>query len=194
MDVRKGDVLLMCSDGLSGMIRNNEIKDILLATTEPIEACRELTDRANQAGGHDNITVVVVRFDGPGVREITAGDEELAYRKYPLPDAATSAQSAAAPTVPARVATGPVSEEAERESRSLKVGHTMVGVVNPMADVERTLPTGEDPSTQRSPGDNYDPNNDPVELPTTGLPPSVVGALVVGALVLVLAMGFILLR
>ena len=57
--LRRGDTLLLCSDGLSGMVRNDEIREILRSLDDPLEACKMLTDRANQAGGHDNITVVV---------------------------------------------------------------------------------------------------------------------------------------
>jgi PPM family protein phosphatase len=84
--LRRGDVLMMCSDGLSGMIRDNEIRDTLEHVTEPTEACQVLIDDANQAGGHDNITVIVAVFDGPG---LTPLDDEsvttLKYDKYALP-------------------------------------------------------------------------------------------------------------
>jgi len=66
VDLRRGDVLVMCSDGLSGMIRADDIRQVLVSVSDPLEACKVLTDRANQAGGHDNITVIVVRFDGEG--------------------------------------------------------------------------------------------------------------------------------
>src|SRR4029079_7005418 len=68
VDLRQGDVLMMCSDGLSGMIRNEDIRQCLLGSPDPLEACKVLTDRANLAGGHDNITVIVVRFEGSGIR------------------------------------------------------------------------------------------------------------------------------
>ncbi|MFO0755543.1 MAG: Stp1/IreP family PP2C-type Ser/Thr phosphatase [Byssovorax sp.] len=85
--LRKGDTLLLCSDGLSGMVRNDEIREVLRTGAEPIELCKVLTDRANQAGGHDNITVVIARFDGPGLLDPTKEDTEgLKYQKYPLPE------------------------------------------------------------------------------------------------------------
>lgn len=55
-----GDRLLLCSDGLSGMVRGNDIEKILLACTEPVDACRELLDAANKAGGKDNVTAIVI--------------------------------------------------------------------------------------------------------------------------------------
>lgn len=84
--LRRGDVLMMCSDGLSGMIRDNEIQDTLEHVTDPLEACQVLIDDANQAGGHDNITVIVAVFDGEGLAPPTEDDvASLKYDKYALP-------------------------------------------------------------------------------------------------------------
>jgi len=52
---------------------------------EPIDACRVLTDRANQAGGHDNITVIVSKFDGQGLSSSPDLDD-LKYKNIPLPE------------------------------------------------------------------------------------------------------------
>src|SRR5882672_8719375 len=61
-----GDVYLLCSDGLSGMIADDEILDILISTGDIGEGCRRLVARANEHGGEDNITAVLVRIDdGP---------------------------------------------------------------------------------------------------------------------------------
>ncbi|MFO0678526.1 MAG: Stp1/IreP family PP2C-type Ser/Thr phosphatase [Polyangiaceae bacterium] len=84
--LRKGDVLLLCSDGLSGMVRFEELKEVLRGSNDTVEICKTLTDRANQAGGHDNITVVVVQFDGEGLKPVDASDEALKYKKYTLPE------------------------------------------------------------------------------------------------------------
>ena len=54
------DILLLCSDGLTTMIEDSQIAEILSAN-EPVEACRALIDAANDQGGHDNITVAVAR-------------------------------------------------------------------------------------------------------------------------------------
>jgi protein phosphatase len=85
-ELRRGDVLMMCSDGLSGMIRDSEIAETLTNVPDPVEACRVLIDDANQAGGHDNITVIVAVFDGEGLEEATLEDvESLKYQKYAVP-------------------------------------------------------------------------------------------------------------
>lgn len=84
-ELRAGDRLLLCSDGLSGMVRNEEIRKILVAAATPAEAAQVLIDRANANGGHDNITVIVAFFEG-GLRSPSVTDLPLAYRKYVLPE------------------------------------------------------------------------------------------------------------
>ena len=54
------DIVVLCSDGLSGKISREEIRD-LVYQNDSASACRKLTDLANQRGGEDNITVIVVR-------------------------------------------------------------------------------------------------------------------------------------
>lgn len=93
VDLRAGDRLMLCSDGLSGMVRNEEIRKILLAAETPSAAAQVLIERANGAGGHDNITVVVIFFDGAGLRASSPSDSPLAYRKYLLPEADEMATS-----------------------------------------------------------------------------------------------------
>jgi serine/threonine protein phosphatase PrpC len=93
VELRQGDTLLLCSDGLSGMVRNDEIREVLRSIDEPLEACRELTDRANQAGGHDNVTVVIARFGGDGLKPLSKEDvASLKYRKFDLPESPSSSQ------------------------------------------------------------------------------------------------------
>jgi protein phosphatase len=62
--VQPGDTFLLCSDGLSGQVPDDEIAQIL-ATLPPQEAVRSLVDLANLRGGPDNITVIVARATGP---------------------------------------------------------------------------------------------------------------------------------
>lgn len=78
--VRTGDTLLLCSDGLSGMVRAEEMRQALLANPEPMDVCKVLTEKANEAGGHDNITVIVAKFDGP--RPPGPDDDPVRYTKY----------------------------------------------------------------------------------------------------------------
>jgi len=58
----ESDVLLLCSDGLNSMMGDDEIQSILETHNEdPESACQALVDRANERGGDDNITVIVLR-------------------------------------------------------------------------------------------------------------------------------------
>jgi serine/threonine protein phosphatase PrpC len=61
--IEAGDVLLLCSDGLHGELEDAEIGAILRASRDPRDAAARLVERANEAGGSDNVTVVVVRWD-----------------------------------------------------------------------------------------------------------------------------------
>ena len=58
-----GDVYLLCSDGLSGMLTDEQILAVVQSAAEPVEICRRLIAKANDHGGEDNITALVVRFD-----------------------------------------------------------------------------------------------------------------------------------
>jgi protein phosphatase len=193
VDLQRGDRLLLCSDGLSGMVRADEMREVLVQAKEPFDACRELTDRANRAGGHDNITVIVVDFDGALPAQV---GEELAYRKYALPEAPAADATARALPVAPQVATPAPSEEAQRESRRLKVGHTMIGVSFQLPPEGQGHAAGALPGQRvpSNPPHAFDAGDEPVQIPTNGLAPSVVGFMVLGAMFVVALAGFLLLR
>ena len=65
----KGDMLLICSDGLSGMMDEEDMLEVLSAATNVNEACKVLIDLAKSGGGTDNITVQIVRFSGADNRD-----------------------------------------------------------------------------------------------------------------------------
>jgi serine/threonine protein phosphatase PrpC len=62
-DPRAGDVYVLCSDGLSGMVSDEDIRHIVSAADDLPEACHKLIDRANEHGGEDNITAIVVKIE-----------------------------------------------------------------------------------------------------------------------------------
>ncbi|MFO0571673.1 MAG: hypothetical protein U0263_38955, partial [Polyangiaceae bacterium] len=158
------------------------------------EACKILTERANLAGGHDNITVIVAKFEGEAL-SAPAAEDVVKYTKYALPD---SGEVGTRPSVKSieDVSLGPVSDEAQRESRRLKVGHTLIGMTTPVLEgADAAPPTApQGPRYPSNPPPVFSLDDEPVQIPTTGLPPSAVGALVVGALVVVSVIGFFLLR
>jgi hypothetical protein len=81
--VRRGDVLVLCSDGLSGQVRGDEIARIVSEEKDLVAACKHMIDRANENGGPDNITVIAARFDGAGLAAPDTTDD-VGHRIYPL--------------------------------------------------------------------------------------------------------------
>jgi len=61
-DLHPGDIYLLCTDGLSDLVESWEMRDTVLAAKDLQMGCMGLVDLANQRGGHDNITVALVRF------------------------------------------------------------------------------------------------------------------------------------
>jgi protein phosphatase len=60
--LKSGDMIMLCSDGLNGMLSDDEIRDILMVNPDPNAAAKELVVAANAAGGEDNTSVIVVRI------------------------------------------------------------------------------------------------------------------------------------
>ncbi len=90
-EVRKGDILALCSDGLSGQVKKDEIAAIATRERDLQAACDRLIALANERGGPDNITVVLARFDGEGLKPPEATGE-MGYQVYPLIDTETSTE------------------------------------------------------------------------------------------------------
>jgi serine/threonine protein phosphatase PrpC len=64
--VRAGDVILLCSDGLTSMVSEAQVAEILRTSSELERAAQALIDEANRAGGRDNITVILFRLEEVG--------------------------------------------------------------------------------------------------------------------------------
>jgi protein phosphatase len=215
--LKRGDTLLLCSDGLSGMVRFDDIRDVLLTVSDPLEACKILTDRANQAGGHDNITVIVAKFDGEGLSAVSPDVDDLHYRKYPLPE---DPMMMGTPS-DAMVRTAPIREPSDRPdpatteppasravaerlsdhgpSRS-KVTHTIIGAQMSQAALAAIAArTPEPPPGMGNASGRIDPparrdETDPILIPTSNAPAWMVGGVVLTALALALVAGYYLLR
>jgi serine/threonine protein phosphatase PrpC len=193
VDLRRGDRLLLCSDGLSGMIRGEEIREVLLQLEDPEQACKVLIDRANEAGGHDNITAIVGVMVGDGLPEPNDLDEPLCYCKYALPEAGSPEQTVRAPPLDPGVEEPTVGARSE-DPGLLSVDHTVVGASVPaeLGGLRHSADPGSGPSSDRTP--LYSSDEDPVHIPTTGLAPSLVGVMLLGAMLLFALAGFLLLR
>jgi protein phosphatase len=73
---RRGDTILLCSDGLSNKVGGLDLQQIVSENGEDLsEACRELVREANARGGEDNITVVIAKLSGDALTE--SSDDEL---------------------------------------------------------------------------------------------------------------------
>lgn len=123
-----GDMLLLCSDGLSSLVRDVEIAHTIAQSAGMREAVDGLVSAALEQGGTDNITVVLARFDGPDAPpadltgELTAVTDATMPIRIPPPPASTS-KSTRTPVVlePTALGHGP------RMRRTL--GLTAVGVL-----------------------------------------------------------------
>ena len=171
-EVRKGDILLLCSDGLSGMVRFEDIREVLRSGMEPLDICKSLTERANAAGGHDNITVIIVQFDGPTLKEKDAPEgDPLKYRKYVLAD------------------------EREEDKTATMTAPTPGGVAPAAGATPEAARTASNPPAQwHERGAHGDHDYDRVDIPGTHVPIWMVVGIVTGVIVLLAGTAFLLLR
>jgi len=95
LEVAPGDRLLLCTDGLTGMVPEGQIREILLESRDPQEAVDKLVKVANRAGGIDNITALILDFandgGGPGATKGSAIRQPTSER--PIAPAAPSNRS-----------------------------------------------------------------------------------------------------
>ena len=98
--LRRGDMLVLCSDGLSGQVRTDDISRVVSDEPDLMSACKRLIDLANDAGGPDNITVIVARFDGEGLVPPGSTDP-VGHRVFPL-----QADSGQTPAIELRLSGG----------------------------------------------------------------------------------------
>ena len=91
-DAELGDCYILCSDGLSGMIDDAEMLEVIAQTPDLETACRRLVVMANEHGGEDNITALIVRIDPAVEGEISLSDTlptpaTVRQREPSMPDA-----------------------------------------------------------------------------------------------------------
>lgn len=92
LEVAEGDRLLLCSDGLTSMIGHDDLHEVLSTQADPNAAAEELVARALEAGGEDNVTVVLIDFAGADAisagaqPEATVAGAPVAQRETTEPD------------------------------------------------------------------------------------------------------------
>lgn len=85
-ELEPGDRLVICSDGLWDMLPDEAIAQVAVAYEEPERAVRELIDLANEAGGYDNISVIVVKAVGEVGGEAVAEQESITAVEAQVPE------------------------------------------------------------------------------------------------------------
>ena len=151
--VGRGDVLVLCSDGLSGQVTKDEIARIVSEDLDLVAACKRLIDKANENGGPDNITVIAARFEGSRLEAPSPADE-VGHRVFPLPETGqTPAVSTELPPVaapPLRIA--PDDEQDLAAADVTPPGAPSLGDAPPSVDTDfSTAPTPPSGSATVSP-------------------------------------------
>jgi protein phosphatase len=114
---RGGDVYLLCSDGLTTMLAEQEISELVRSEPTLRDAGEALVAAANAAGGRDNITVILLRLEEVSARAGAPAAPEPLTSELPLPgplppaDTAAAAPAAAAQAVADQPAHAPLAEE-----------------------------------------------------------------------------------
>jgi protein phosphatase len=112
LQLRSGDRIVLCSDGLSNEIGMDDLAQVLLSVADPDEAAHQLVDAANERGGADNITVVVVDVlvgeDDTNPTSVVTPLRTRVGGPPPIPEVAGAVAAVAAglPAPPARAVPG----------------------------------------------------------------------------------------
>jgi serine/threonine protein phosphatase PrpC len=117
---RAGDVYLLCSDGLTGMISDDEVAALMTGASSLDEAAESLIRAANQRGGKDNITVVLFKLDDDGEPEAQAAaavDEETIHRGLTADEVRDAERARADSFTSVTARRGPASDEAPANRR-----------------------------------------------------------------------------
>lgn len=120
--LRRGDTLILCTDGLSGLVKKDEIAEVVASQADLVEVCRDLIDRANENGGPDNITVIAARFEGGGLTDAEP-DDNVGHSVFLLPGqeitgpTARPRYEAAAPAAPSATPASSVRVDGEPRER-----------------------------------------------------------------------------
>jgi protein phosphatase len=129
---------------------------------------------ANEAGGHDNVTVVVVKFTGSGLKEPGPDDEPVSYRKY----------SFSATEGPPSDPSSPGGERGTfSDTKRLPAFGRGEAGSDGGEEGSGSMPNGSSLSAEES-----------VAVPLEGLPPKTVGVIIMAGVTLIIAMGFYLLN
>jgi protein phosphatase len=82
--LRRRDWLILCSDGLNDELEDREIAEVLETHAEPEKATEALIDAALAKGGRDNVSAVVVEYDGPNAVSVSSALSQKVRRQLPI--------------------------------------------------------------------------------------------------------------
>jgi serine/threonine protein phosphatase PrpC len=118
VELRRGDRLMLCSDGLSGLVHADALRDAMMSIDDPSECTAALIRHAEASGGHDNITVVLIDFAGDALEDVRESDS-FGYLQYPL--------------LPAGSVPGVFSDEeiTEASAAHARASHTSLPAIDP---------------------------------------------------------------
>ncbi|HEX3769841.1 MAG TPA: Stp1/IreP family PP2C-type Ser/Thr phosphatase [Polyangiaceae bacterium] len=188
-ELQAGDVLMLCSDGLSGMVRFDEIREVMRTTPEPIDTCKVLIDRANQAGGHDNVTVIVAMFDGEGLAHARPDAPPFKYCKYVLPEEPSDTEPNRRMVPEVGISRPPSSYGGTALPQGL--GATALFSSQPPSGSAALAAPSTRIRSSRPPG-GYEEER--IEIPGTHVPPWVVVIIVVSVVLMLAGFAFLFLR
>jgi serine/threonine protein phosphatase PrpC len=151
--LRRGDIVVLCSDGLHGPVIDQEIQDVLAVETDLKKTAEGLLQKALERDGPDNITVVLARFDGAGLTPPTPADKVAFTPCDPGPDPI-------AETVPRSLAHG------SEQGRGRPSGSGVV-VASP-SSIETTEETSADRGESKRPQSAKGPTNVTGRVPVGG--------------------------
>lgn len=176
--LRRGDTLVLCSDGMSGQMRTADIARIVIEKAPDLmETCKALIDLANENGGPDNITVIAARFEGDGLQP-PAGNDEVGHQPYVSPAEQRTTMPVDAATIEQSLMEASLVTTAETEIPAALIGAaTSVGTGSGTTDNSTTGngPTGNDPTGNGAMGDGAAEggvrSTTPIAPPSDVIPP-----------------------
>ncbi len=155
----RNDCLILCSDGLSGKIKADEMRRVVMESSDLSLACRRLIGIANERGGEDNITVVAARFDGFGL-EVANENQTISGTFKALDQGRTGDKagsmtiplsstmqlsSVAPPSVPESPREAPAEPDDSLHAQDFQAGPTQTARLSPPAQATMPLATQANP-------------------------------------------------
>jgi PPM family protein phosphatase len=164
--LRKGDTLVLCSDGLSGQVTKEDIANAVTENPDLVAACKKLIDMANDAGGPDNITVILARFDGEGLTSSSDGDD-VGHRVFSLPEMGQTPMVSMEKISDA--ATQPI-EQASRPTKEAAMRGDLDAITVPVENyVRKSTPPAPTPSAEAITLESIETASIPQKRRSTGM-------------------------